>query len=339
MAEAPIRAEILRSVLSEMFSPVAGELADVERRLETALRHRDPFIDDLVRHSFHIGGKRLRPALLLLAGKAVGDLCDAHLILATVVEMIHTATLVHDDVLDEATVRRHAATVNARWGNVSSVLLGDYIFSHAFCMASSLDSLHGSRVIGEATNIVCEGELRQTASIGNFWLSREDYIEIIDAKTAALCSCCCRLGGFYANAPEETIESLARFGTQLGIAFQIADDLLDIEGSESTVGKSLGTDLSHQKLTPPAHPPARCPPLPASRIAAGAARAAHGREPPGAGPVAREAWLARPRPPGSCRLRGEGRRAPQRPRRFPCQDRPHPAHPLRRRSLRMSQIR
>lgn len=235
----------------ELLKPVAAELVRVDQQLEAELRHSHPFIDDLARHSFRIGGKRLRPALLLLAGKAVGALSDDHITLATVVEMVHTATLVHDDVLDEASVRRHAATVNARWGNVSSVLLGDYLFTHAFYLASTLETTFGCRTIGQATNLVCEGELKQTASIGNFWLSREDYFDIIDAKTASLCSCSCRLGAHYAGADEEAVERFAAFGTALGIAFQIADDVLDLEGVESTAGKSLGTDLTNHKMTLP----------------------------------------------------------------------------------------
>jgi octaprenyl-diphosphate synthase len=198
-----------------------------------------------------MGGKRLRPALLLLAAKAVGDVTDEHRTLAAVVEMVHTATLVHDDVLDDAEIRRHLDTVNARWNNQTSVLLGDYLFTHAFYLASTLPTTFGCRAIGEATNTVCEGELRQTASSGNFWLSREDYLAIIEAKTAELCACCTRLGAHYAGGDEPTIQRLTQYGRQLGVAFQIVDDLLDLEGEEQTTGKSLGTDLAHRKTTLP----------------------------------------------------------------------------------------
>ena len=127
----PTQADV-RPALHRLLAPVAADLAEVERRLERELRHPDPFIDELARHSFRLGGKRLRPALLLLSAQAAGRVTDEHRTLAAVVEMVHTATLIHDDVLDEAEVRRHRDTVNARWNNQTSVLLGDYLFTHAF---------------------------------------------------------------------------------------------------------------------------------------------------------------------------------------------------------------
>jgi octaprenyl-diphosphate synthase len=240
-----------RQALSRLFAPIASDLALVDRRLQQELRHSDPFIDELAQHSFRIGGKRLRPALLLLTAQAVRGVTSEHHTLAAVVEMVHTATLVHDDVLDEADVRRHLDTVNARWDNNTSVLLGDYLFSHAFYMASTLETTFGCRAIGESTNTVCEGELRQTNSSGNFWLSRDEYLGIIDAKTAELTACCCRLGAHYAGADETTVERLTGYGRKLGMAFQIVDDLLDLEGEEQSTGKSLGTDLAHRKMTLP----------------------------------------------------------------------------------------
>ena len=240
-----------RAAIARLFAPIAADMAEVERRLERELRHDDPFIDELAQHSFRLGGKRLRPALLLLAAQATGEVNDDHRTLAAVVEMVHTATLVHDDVLDEAQLRRHRDTVNARWSNQTSVLLGDYLFTHAFYLASTLGTTFGCRAIGEATNAVCEGELRQTAAAGDFTLSREAYLEIIEAKTAELCACCCRLGAHYAGADAAVVERLTRFGRQLGNAFQIVDDLLDLEGEEQTTGKSLGTDLAHRKMTLP----------------------------------------------------------------------------------------
>jgi octaprenyl-diphosphate synthase len=240
-----------RAALSRLFAAIAPELGAVERRLQAELRHPDPAIDELAKHSFRMGGKRLRPALLLLAGQAVGRIGEAHHTLGAVVEMIHTATLVHDDVLDEADLRRHMDTVNARWNNRTSILLGDYLFSHAFYLASTLDSTYACQAIGKATNVVCEGELKQTASAGDFLLSRQQYLDIIDAKTAALCACCCRLGARYSGGDAAAIEGLARYGRDLGMAFQIVDDLLDLEGEECTAGKSLGTDLMHSKMTLP----------------------------------------------------------------------------------------
>ncbi|MEQ8210021.1 MAG: polyprenyl synthetase family protein [Lacipirellulaceae bacterium] len=237
--------------LQRLFAPIAGDLNATESRLRDELSHQKPFIDELAQHSFRMSGKRLRPALLLLTAAASGKVTGEHTTLAAVVEMVHTATLVHDDVLDEADVRRHTDTVNARWSNQTSVLLGDYLFTHAFYLASTLETPHGCRTIGHATNRVCEGELLQTASAGNFDISREEYLHIIDAKTAALCACACELGAFYAGANEKTVTQYRDYGSDLGIAFQIADDLLDLIGDESDVGKSLGTDLAHCKMTLP----------------------------------------------------------------------------------------
>lgn len=234
-----------------LYAPVLDELARVEQMLKREMRSDFPFVNDLVQYGVMLGGKRMRPALLLLAAKAAGEANDDHITLATVVEMIHTATLVHDDVLDEATMRRHLATVNARWDNEASVLLGDFLFSHAFFLASTLDSTHACRLIGRATNIVCEGEIRQKGSRGDFLLSEDDYIGIVSAKTAELCAVSCQLGAIYAGASPESVKRLAQYGRDLGIAFQIADDLLDVQGDEGSVGKSLGTDLEKQKPTLP----------------------------------------------------------------------------------------
>jgi octaprenyl-diphosphate synthase len=143
--------------------------------------HSDhPQADEVIRHGIRLAGKRLRPALLLLAGQAAGRLRDDHITLAAVVEMIHTATLVHDDVLDDAALRRHVDTVNARWNNETSVLLGDFLFTHAFYLASTLESTYACRTIGRSTNIVCDGELRQTITSGDVNLTEDDYLVVPD---------------------------------------------------------------------------------------------------------------------------------------------------------------
>jgi octaprenyl-diphosphate synthase len=234
-----------------LYAPIADELTTAEELLRGELVSDDPFVDGLVKHAFRLGGKRLRPALVLLAAKAAGKIVHDHVVLAAVVEMIHTATLVHDDVLDEANLRRHLETINAHSGNEASVLVGDFLFTHAFYLASSLETTYACQVIGRATNIVCAGELRQIHSRGNFQLSEQEYLSIIEAKTGELCACCCRLGAHYAGASQDCEDALDRFGRNLGIAFQIADDLLDLVGDEDSMGKSLGTDLEKQKLTLP----------------------------------------------------------------------------------------
>jgi octaprenyl-diphosphate synthase len=237
--------------LQTPYAPIRKDLDRVEELLRRELFSDFPFIDRLVKHGFRLGGKRLRPALVLLCGKACGGLQPDHHPLAAAVELIHTATLVHDDVLDEATIRRHLETINARWNNETSVLLGDYLFSLAVRLISSLGAMYAVQAISEACRAMCQGELRQVATRGDFDLSEACYLDIIADKTAALCACCCRLGSHCAGAKEETQEALARFGRQLGVAFQIVDDLLDVLGDEAKTGKSLGTDVLKQKPTLP----------------------------------------------------------------------------------------
>jgi octaprenyl-diphosphate synthase len=235
----------------DLYAPIAADLEEVERVLARTLKSRYPQVAPVVEHVRHYRGKRLRPVLLLLSARASGRVMPAHHVLGAVVEMIHTATLVHDDVLDGATVRRHVATVNARWDNQTSVLLGDYLFTHAFHLASTLDDVRACRMIGLATNRVCEGELCQGLASGELGLTEDAYFDIIDGKTAELIACACQLGAIYAGATESAAAALARFGRGVGQAFQIADDLLDLVGDEGTTGKSLGTDLEQQKMTLP----------------------------------------------------------------------------------------
>lgn len=237
--------------LQDLYVPVRAELEQVEQMLQEEVRCDHPFVNLLLKHGARLGGKRLRPALVLLSGRACGPLAREHLTAAAAIELVHTATLIHDDVLDEAALRRHLDTVNARWGNEVSVLLGDYLFARAICLVNSLDDGPTARVIGDASRVMCEGELRQVESRGNFDLSEEQYLDIIAAKTAALCSCCCRLGAYHSGAGPDLQERLAQYGRCLGIAFQITDDVLDLAGDEATVGKSLGTDLAKQKPTLP----------------------------------------------------------------------------------------
>jgi len=237
--------------LGTLYAPIRKELDRVEQLLRQELRSNYPFVDRLVKYGFRLGGKRLRPALVLLSAKAAGQLKPEHLLLAASVELIHTATLIHDDVLDDATLRRHLETINAKWDNEASILLGDYLFTRAIRLAGSLPTTFACRAIGEAAQTMCEGELRQIASRGNYDLAEEDYLEIIANKTAALTACCCRLGSHYAGADEQLCERFTRYGHHLGIAFQITDDLLDLFGDEATAGKSLGTDLVKEKPTLP----------------------------------------------------------------------------------------
>jgi len=250
-ARTSVRLEETRPKLAAIHGLIAPELAAAERIFREELGSRFPFVQGLVDHCARYQGKRLRPTLVLLSGLACGELTPAHPVLAAVVEMIHVATLVHDDILDESVVRRHAATVNSEWGNESAVLLGDFLFTHAFHLAASLESTRACRWIGRATNRVCEGELLQVHHRGNLDLGEAEYFQIIEGKTAELTAVSCKLGAAYADSSEELTSALEAFGWHLGIAFQIADDVLDIWGEERQTGKSLGTDLEKQKLTLP----------------------------------------------------------------------------------------
>ncbi|MCP4248198.1 MAG: polyprenyl synthetase family protein [bacterium] len=238
-------------LLRDLHAPVADELARVERRFDDELGSDFAFVRQLCRRVERYRGKMLRPTLLLLAAKACRQLTDAHLTLSAVVEMVHVATLVHDDVLDEADVRRRQPTINATDGNETAVLLGDYLISHAYHLCSSLEDQYAARTIAATTNTVCEGELLQIHHRADVGLTETRYLEIISRKTAALTGTCCALGARYAGAQPAEIEAWHRFGMDVGIAFQIVDDVLDCIGGEGEMGKTLGRDLDLGKPTLP----------------------------------------------------------------------------------------
>jgi octaprenyl-diphosphate synthase len=252
---------------SVWYAPIARDMDAAERIFREKIDRKEPGVAKLLQHLSHYRGKRLRPALLLLTARACGNVAQEHHVLAAVVEMIHTATLVHDDVLDGATVRRHVPTIHSQWGNQASILLGDFLFTHAFHLSSTLDDVRACRIIGETTNRLCAGELHQVCEKGNLDLTEDEYIDIIYGKTAELTSCCGRLGALYAGADSEVVENMARYGSYLGLAFQISDDLLDLVGEEGRAGKSLGTDLDQNKLTLPLiHYMSRATPVQAERV-------------------------------------------------------------------------
>ena len=237
--------------LGTLYEPIAADLQKVVRVFDDELFSELPFVNELCTRVRLYRGKMLRPALLLLSARACGKLTDEHLTLAAVVEMVHMATLVHDDVLDDADVRRKHTTINRMEGNEAAILLGDYLISHAFHLCSSLDTQYASRLIGATTNTVCEGELQQVHHRGDDNLTLEQYLSIVTRKTAALTGACCRLGGHYAKAAPKAVDALERYGLDVGIAFQITDDILDIVGAEERMGKTLGRDLEKHKLTLP----------------------------------------------------------------------------------------
>ncbi|RJP35779.1 MAG: polyprenyl synthetase family protein [Phycisphaerales bacterium] len=237
--------------LSELYAPIADEMRMVQTRFDAELDSDQAFVEDLLDRVRHFRGKMLRPALLLLTGKACGRLTDDHVTLAAVVEMVHVATLVHDDVLDGADMRRRSPTINAIVGNVQAVLLGDFLISHAFHLCSSLDSQYASRLIGATTNTVCEGELMQNHHRGDASMSEALYLDIIGRKTASLTAAACQLGARFAGADDATTSAARRFGYAAGLAFQIVDDVLDVVGAPDQMGKSLGRDFDLGKPTLP----------------------------------------------------------------------------------------
>ncbi len=237
--------------LATLYAPIASHLEASGRVFRDELISDQDFISDLCRHVEQYHGKQLRPALLLLTAEACGGVRTEHHALGAVVEMVHIATLVHDDVLDEADIRRRAATVNRLWGNERAVLLGDLLFAHAYRLCSGLGEQFAAQVVARTAIAVCEGEMMQVANRGNLELSEREYYDIINRKTASLIGACGLLGAHYAGAGERTACRLCEFGESLGTAFQITDDVLDLVGDEAEVGKSLGRDVEKGKLTLP----------------------------------------------------------------------------------------
>ena len=237
--------------LAELYSPIQEDLAAATRIFDQEIASELSLVNGLCDTVRSYRGKMLRPALLLLSARATGEVVPAHHTLAAVIEMVHVATLVHDDVLDEADERRRKPTISSLTGNVAAVLLGDYLISHAFHLSSGLSSRHASRRIGATTNLVCEGEMLQNHLRGDTDLSEEQYFDIIRRKTGALTALSGELGAFYARAEEPVVSALRSYGMAVGVAFQIIDDVLDIVGNRAEVGKTLGRDLSLGKPTLP----------------------------------------------------------------------------------------
>lgn len=232
----------------ELINP---HLYSVEERIRAQARAFDPAVEGYVSYVCDAGGKRLRPALALLSGGATGKISSEHVDLAVIVELIHMATLVHDDIMDGAELRRDQPTANSKWGNAISVLLGDVLFSHALRLATGFSNTDICRRIADASAEVCSGEIIQTQRRFDLKLTTADYYRIIEMKTAALFSVACELGAFISESSPTIISAFKTFGLKLGTAYQIYDDLLDIVGSEEETGKTLGTDIIKGKFTLP----------------------------------------------------------------------------------------
>ncbi len=232
----------------ELINP---HLQSVEERIREQARAFDPAVEGYVSYVCNKGGKRLRPVLALLAGGASGRVGSEHVDLAVIVELIHIATLVHDDIMDGADLRRDQPTANAKWGNALSVLLGDCLFAHALKLAADYGDPSICQKIAKASAEVCSGEIIQTQRRHDLNLSTEDYYRIIEMKTAALFAVACELGAYLSKADRTVIEALRTFGLRIGVAYQIYDDCLDLAGTEKEAGKTLGTDIRKGKYTLP----------------------------------------------------------------------------------------
>jgi len=239
-------------VTLDFLKPAIGADMDaVDRVLRESLASDVVLIRRVSEYIIAGGGKRLRPAVLLLAANACGYRGTAHHTLAAVLEMIHTATLLHDDVVDESQMRRGHATANAAFGNAASVLVGDFLYSRAFQLMVGVDRMRVLAIMADATNVIAEGEVMQLMHAGDAALTEDAYFEVIRRKTAKLFEAAGRLGAVLGGASASLEESLAAYGMHLGIAFQIMDDVLDYSGDVAAIGKNVGDDLAEGKMTLP----------------------------------------------------------------------------------------
>ena len=234
-----------------MLAPVAEDLRRVDALLRERLDSDVALVREVAQYIVAAGGKRLRPALLLLACGACGYRGEARLPLAAVIELIHTATLLHDDVVDESRLRRGRRTANAAFGNAAAVLVGDFLYSRAFQMMVELDHMRVMRVLADATNAIAAGEVMQLMASRDPDVDEARYLEVIRRKTAKLFEAAARLGGVLAGGSQALEEGLAAYGMHLGTAFQLVDDVLDYSGDAAAIGKSLGDDLAEGKPTLP----------------------------------------------------------------------------------------
>lgn len=230
---------------------IGADLKGVEEQFKKDLASDVPLIRKVGEYVLSSGGKRIRPALLLLAAKLCGYVGNRHIPLASVVEFIHTATLLHDDVVDEANIRRGIPSANTLWGNSASVLVGDFLFSKSFSLMVADGDLNVLRVLSDATTRIAEGEVLQLLCTSDLEMTLERYIKVVECKTAVLLSAACQAGAILGGAVPEQEQALASFGMDLGVAFQVMDDTLDYVAKEEQFGKSIGHDLEEGKITLP----------------------------------------------------------------------------------------
>ena len=230
---------------------IGEDLKNVELQFKKDLESNVPLIRKVGEYVLSSGGKRIRPALLLLAARLCGYRGDRHVPLASVIEFIHTATLLHDDVVDSANMRRGIASANTLWGNEASVLVGDFLFSKSFSLMVADGDLDILRILSAATTQIAEGEVLQLVCTSDMEITEERYVEVVKCKTAVLLAAACQAGAILGKVTPDKETALAEFGMDLGIAFQLMDDTLDYTASEEQFGKSIGHDLEEGKVTLP----------------------------------------------------------------------------------------
>jgi octaprenyl-diphosphate synthase len=237
--------------LALLLEPVAVDLQAVDQMVRERLRSDVALIGTIADYIVGAGGKRLRPAVLLMVARALGYRGSAHITLAAVIEFIHTATLLHDDVVDESDLRRGRPTSNAAFGNASSVLVGDFLYSRSFQMMVDVDSMRIMRILADATNRIAEGEVLQLMNIHDPTVDEARYLRVVERKTATLFEAAARIGAVLCDAEPALEQGCARYGAALGTAFQIIDDVLDYDGDPDEIGKRVGDDLREGKATLP----------------------------------------------------------------------------------------
>ncbi len=230
---------------------ISEEMEEVDRVISRRLSSEVPLVGEVAKYIISAGGKRIRPALLLLFSGALAYTDQSRYDMAAVVEFIHTATLLHDDVVDDSTLRRGRATANVSFGNPASVLVGDFLYSRAFQMMVDCDNMKVMQVLANATNVIAEGEVQQLMNLHDATLTEEGYLEVIRSKTAKLFEASARIPAILAQESIQIETACAEFGLALGTAFQVIDDVLDYEGESSVLGKNLGDDLREGKTTLP----------------------------------------------------------------------------------------
>ena len=234
---------------SEIHALMKSDLVMMDEILVNRLDSNVDLISQMSQYIINSGGKRIRPLLLLLCARATNYKGDYHHSMAVVIELIHTATLLHDDVVDSSSIRRGHETANELWGNAPSVLVGDFLYSRAFEIMVEPNSMQIMKILSKATNQISEGEVLQLLSIKNANVSQTEYFEVIERKTACLFKAACQIAGILAKSNKKVINGLGSFGMHLGNAFQIIDDTLDYESNSSVIGKEVGDDLSEGKVT------------------------------------------------------------------------------------------